>query len=457
MKFQRNKITAKILLSLSILPISFLNLLGQTETQVNPDEVNELSKPMPSARMQVEEAFREFEDQQGISFGEVDDKGRIFYTGISIVSRDPSSSQWGKARVQSFENAFLQAQAKFALDIYGKEEVKISQRYFSDDSDGSDEFPRDTQTTNKVKALYDKLLALSDAKISQELEELGVDPSEFAALPEEQKITTFSDSVIKTITNKAIGQVSGLLPIKTFEGRSSNGNHAIGVVACYSPKLKQLSYDISKGKIPLLTGNPRVPLSDYIPSDPKKLASEFGLRVGFNEIGDPFIVSYGQWSHNYTGNNERLKDREHEAAVKQARRLANSYITLFLNSTLVYEEQNQTGEIIEDTKIKDQNGNITDESMAKIIDRINQEIEVTARADRQGRSEKSPWTYQHPSGNDIVGVVVTWTLDKLESAKGVKNWKSSSGTDKRQQNDIGSGYSGQSGVIESQDTDISDF
>ncbi len=214
-----------------------------------------------------------------------------------------------------------------------------------------------------------------------------------------------------------------LCKLKTFGGSDGTGHYVIGVVVMYSPKLKQLAHDIDKGRRPLLTGKPKKPLKQIVPTLPEELVNEFGIRILFDEKGDPCVVSYGQWSHNYTGNNARTRERHRESAAHQSRELADSYITIFQAGKMFREDKGTTGEIIQNIVEKDSDGNISERDITNFIDEINQEIKVRAKGDMAGRGTYKKWRYKHPNGHEISGVIRVWTMAQLGTAKDVRNWK----------------------------------
>ena len=70
---------------------------------------------------------------------------------------------------------------------------------------------------------------------------MGGDSSQFDAAPESEKKVLFMKQFTEKAMVRAVGSVSGLVPMQSFEGRTEEGTHAIGVIMMYSPKLKQLA------------------------------------------------------------------------------------------------------------------------------------------------------------------------------------------------------------------------
>lgn len=440
---------------LSVTCISFLAGVQAQEADkaLSPDAMNDVVEVV-SVGDRIDDAFNGFASSKNIMYGAADAKGRIFYKGVETVAVSPENAQWGKQRVTAFEKALLKAQSEFVRDQFGKQTVRMARSMFENMSDNAEDFPEDQK--GRMRMIWEKLVALTDAKLNEKLEEAGVDPEEFKAASPKQKKALFSDAYTKTCLTKAVGDMSGLVPVQTFEANDGKGTYKIGVIVLYSPKLKQLAYDIAQNKAPLLSGKPKKPLAEVIPTSPEVLADQFGVRVVFNERGQPCVVSYGQWSHNYTGNSERMRERRNESAQMKARELADSYITAFLAAKMHYENEQETGELLEESVTKDGDGNISYENISTVIDKMNQTIKVEAKADLAGRGTFRSVKYKHPVGHEISIVARVWTMDNLESTQNVRNWKPDS---RKAQGTAGvvPGSSEPAKVKSGQDTDLDDF
>ena len=136
--------------------------------------------------------------KKGISFGEADGKGRLYYEASQVVSVDPTNAQWGKARVLAFDKALLEAKGRFLQDMFGRQVVEESLRMFEDSSDGAREFKEEQPTASRIKAIAEKALVLQDAKLNAKLEDLGIDPEEFSAKSPAQKKTFYAQEFTKT-------------------------------------------------------------------------------------------------------------------------------------------------------------------------------------------------------------------------------------------------------------------
>ncbi len=373
-----------------------------------------------SASARVREAANSYIQAKGLEWGESDENGKKYFFGYAMVEAEPNSKSWAKARFSAFEEALVNAQAEFIRDQFGRQTVSMGKTLFVDDSDDAEEFARKANSSGmsgKLNAIANKVVALGDAALSNKLNDMGVDPSQFDAAPESEKKITFMKTITKTSISRAFGSIAGLVPIQTFEGRTEEGHHAIAVIMMFSPKLKQLASDLANRQIPFLkktTGKGR-PVKEFIPKKKEVLVNQFGIRVGFDENNAPYLVSYGQWSYIDKELSPRKKERRIENARAIAATNADDQLTMFLAGRLSYGDETVTGSHIEEALEGTFNpdGSVSTKSIdvEKMIDRSNEAIEIRASADLGGRSTPHPmWTYKHEYGQEIVGVVRAWTL-----------------------------------------------
>jgi hypothetical protein len=401
-------------------------LWAQQEKQepIDPQEVNAESAPVVLTPGElVDQAFEEFKQKKGIQFGAEGNDGKIYYAAKTVVNKPSTSSQWAKARVNAFESALLKTQRDFIIDMFGRQSVKKAQEIFDDQSDDAEVFPELSESKSKLESIYDKLVALTGAKLDEALKKLDVDPEEFKSKPPEQRKTTFMSRMTKTMLTEAIGDSTGLMPIQTFEGNDDAGNHVMGVITMYSPKLKQLAYDIAHKRAPLLKKNTGKALKEQIPADAETLSKQFGIRVLFNENGQPCVVSFGQWSHNETGKNIRKVERRRESATESAFDEANAAIVEFLNGNIMFNREREKGEYSEEAVVKNPDGFIRREDVDKIIDKMHSNLKMQAKADLAGITTANKWMYKSPYGQELIGVVRVWTLDSTGTTNEVRKWK----------------------------------
>jgi len=393
-----------------------------------------------SASDQIRQALEDYRKAKKIQWGVSSKGSKIYSYKIKVVEADPNSKSWGKARSLAFDDALLGAQADFIRDQFGIQTVVMGKKLFEDASDDAEDFESKANSSGmagKLKAIANKVVALGDATLSDKLNELGVDPSQFDAAPESEKKVLFMEQFTQKAIVRAFGSISGLVPIQTFEGRSETGTHAIAVIMMYSPKLKQLASDIANKRIPILrkTKGKGKPVAAFVPKDPKTLVNQFGLRVGFDENNVPYLVSYGQWSYIDQDLSERKKERRRESARASAESKADSQITMFLAGRLSYTDEKVTGSHVEEVikGIFNPDGSVSTEKIEfeNIVDKTNKTIEARAKAEMGARQTVVPmWTYKDAPGakgdevrtydHEIVGVVRAWTLAAAQTNEEIK-------------------------------------
>ncbi len=395
---------------------------------IDPDAVTDLQKEPDfiSSSEQIRDTIEQFASSRDIEFGVENAKGQRFYSATETVSVDETNPQWPKWRVVAYKKAFLKIQQTFLESEYGNIAGDTLQDYFSDDSDNRLDFPKsdDPRAASKLGEIWDKLAALTGAKLDEALAELGVDPSEFNAAPLEQRKELFKNNFIEKSVTKAAGGLNGLIPIKTFEGVDSKGNHTIGVIGMYYGKMKQLADDIVRKRTPMLTKKSGKPVKTYIPENKKVLADTFGIRVVFDEQGDPAIVSYGQWSYVYKGASEKKRVRGYDHALKKANTESQKQIANFLSSTAEYKQIEETNANEEEVAILDRDGNLGQKEITEMIDKIKSTMKVKFKADLRGMKKARQWSYKNENGHEIVGVVTVWSQKNADSTDRVRNWKS---------------------------------
>jgi len=391
-------------------------------TDADVSEINDASEPELSSSEQVEIAIEDYFERKGVTEGVIGKGGKVYYQAVVRVSVKPASPAWAKSRQIAFEKALLKAQASYIFDNFGRNVLESEQKIESDNSSNAREFKDKKVSKTQIGSLYDKVVALGQAKLDALLEEAGVDPSEYSATPKAERKQLYLNSYIKTSLQRAMGASSGLLPVQTFEGTDGNGNHSVGVAMMRSDKLQQLASDMSQQREPFMTAKKGKPLSAYIDHPAELLANQFGVRVMFNEEGRPQVLSYGQWGYGYKGKSDSQRDRERSHAAEMADTVAVDALTTFMNSRISFSKESTTGEAISDVLTK-QGDEITEEDVIVTIDKMNKNIKQTASAKLAGTRTVKRWKYKHPYGHEIVGRVKIWSMDGVEQAKSIASFK----------------------------------
>lgn len=366
-------------------------------------------------------------------------RGEI-YLGYEIeeIPVGAENKDWAKHRVIAYERAFIEAQNRF-ISSQGIEIKNETVKWLYSNASGKvPEFKKtDLGIPQKYQQILSKIIAYGEGRLDQELEKLNISPSEFSIAPEVQRVTMLKDALEKTTFTKAIGEVAGLFPLKTFEGQNSKGNNSIGVVVIYSPKLKQFTYDIlySRGNIQPQNTTDKS-LFERISNNKKTLYNDFGVRQVIDENGYPVLISFGQWANSTITRDDRLQRRYRKIAEKQARTIADNAIATFLAGTAVYNSESSVGNSIEQHFDVDSTGYIEEVILKDIIDDLREKSRSQASANVVGLRDLYKWTIKHPIyGHEIVGVVRMWSPLSERGARNLKNWKPHNANELTKKND----------------------
>lgn len=360
------------------------------------------------------------------SLRERDARGGVYIDyAIAEVDIGPEHPEWAKHRAVAYEKAFVDAQNKFIVS----QGVEIaSDTVKSLFADGSQEIPpytkKDLTEGDKFRQLLTKVLAVSEGMLDNKLEEMGIDPKEFESLPPKQRVTKLRDTIEKNAVKKAVGSLVGLFPYRTFEGKTADGQHAIGVVVIYSPKIKQFAYDVlhARGNIEPVPGKGGKTLFDQI--NKERIYADFGIRRIYDENGYPVLVSFGQWSASSRSQDPRIRRKFERIAEKQARSLADGAIASFLGSMVNFENASTIGSSIEQHFDVDHTAFIDEVLVRQITDTIREKSRSRAKIYITGLQDLYRWSMKHPDyGHALVGVVRVWSPASEKRARTLKNWK----------------------------------
>ncbi|MBQ7176769.1 MAG: hypothetical protein IJS08_05070 [Victivallales bacterium] len=391
---------------------------SETASSVNDDVKAYVVEKTSS--MLLEEAFAAFAKERGIdAYGTKNAKGVMYITGQATVPVNVNSPDFVKGRTVAFEKALRNATSKMVMDLTGQEMMEEVSKYFSDQSDDRLEPPKDFAESKST--ILKKLKGLSEAALDEGLRKLGKNPDDYGNKVETKR-KLFQDEIFTKAVRKAIGKSSGYLPVQTFETRSADGNYSIGVVLRYDYDTIEIAQSIYRKKLPLVRSTSGLSISDALPSN-EEMLNQFGVRLFFDEKGQPALLSFGCWGSSYTGKDVRRQERAMEHAFRQAESMANTQLTRFINSTISMVEQSERSENEYEGVSFDSMDNATEESFVKYVDRIMSETRVKGSDSMIGRSTVKKVTLIHPSGHKIAYVVRLWSFDTLASNKSILSGK----------------------------------
>ena len=361
----------------------------------------------------LKDAFRAFADELGIVYGEATPDGRFYSKGQSAVDADIASPQFVKSRSMAYERAYLDAVARFMIDCYGRETTSRVAEFYGNQSSDAEEAP-----VAKAKGLFAKIGMLAEAKVDKALAEEGVPEEKYAKASIVEKRTLLRDAIAIETANKALHQSSGCIPVKTFEARGDDGRYYIGVVVRYDRTSKTLAECFRRKVRPALAREGGLTVKQVLPPE-NEIVNNFGVRLYFDETGTPALLSFGQFGSSYTGKSARMAERAEEQAMRQARMLADSGLTAFINSFVDASESSTVSEEITDSRIFTDDGNATPEEASRVLDIYRKNTKQTGTDTMKGRSTVFEDVVTHPNGHKIAVVVRRWGFDTLDAVSAI--------------------------------------
>ena len=394
---------------------------SQAKVEASLEAVKQDAAIAIDADEKVQEAFDEFlekkraADPSFTAYGEPTAKGVIYYAEMEPVSsKSAIDPDFLKKRQMAFARAFQQIRNRYIKYQFRGFLVTSEKGSFLFDGDAyKTQPPKDD--TDAVQRLGAKVLALSEAKIDQELQKNGVDPSKFGTLPAKRK--ALSRSIFRTAAVRSLGSCTGVSVVKTVEGKGTDGQYSIGVIAKYDPEAVVIADCIARKVRPSILPKSGIPVGDLLKG---QLAYNFGTRLYYDEEGMPALLSFGQWSSNVTPGMDRYERKLLEkSAFIQAEAQANIDMNNFIAGHMTYDEMAKAGESFDVNIIYSDDGVPVDRQKDSGIDEfVNWNSATDAKDGLGGRDQVCARTVKHPdTGAMITVVAVNWSFKKLDQLK----------------------------------------
>lgn len=373
--------------------------LGNAEIKVRID-----------AKARLTTAFNEFAREVGFDYGVYTQDGRFYSKGQSPVAAHYASPSFVKSCAMAYERAYINALSQFVMDFYGRETSTKLLQYYGDNSSNASESP-----TAKAKGICDKVVLLADAKLNKALEAEGVAPEKYNVCGVVEKRNLLTDAIITKTMKRALQSSSGCIPVRTFVSIGDDGQYYVGVVVRYDATSKELAKCFKNKTRPAVKKDFGLSLKDALPPK-EEILSNFGVRLYFDETGCPALLSFGQYGSSYTGQNPIAADRAEEHALRQAQNLADSGLTMFINSFMDISEGSEMSEIQTEDIVFTDDGNATPESVSAVIDKIRRNVKQQGSDTMRGRSTVFCEVLEHPNGHKVAVVVRRWSFATVDAA-----------------------------------------
>jgi len=346
-----------------------------------------------------------------------EEKGGDFFVsvGTSGIAFDNSFANFGDARQDAFDIAFLESKKQF---------IKfMGQRISTNIVNERKQEPGTSEMQNLMDEMSSfeegkKLRTLINIKLDQALKDAGYeDPTTPEAAEEAEKIIKTKE-FSKSIEAAAEHRIAGFQTYKVFE--ISDGKKGdISVIGLWSNKLNLLADALSTGgDIP--QGTPKKALMDQIPTqntdaDIARWAFSYGARMTTDENGNPSILSFGHASPLFDDVDEWTD------ACSQAILQAESFIAIFANEIASYKENLNKAQ---NTKIFEDNANLNNlNSETKPIKNYYKKLETSGYIDTAGIEYLDSIEIQHPASEQALECIaaVGWNTSLRTAGENLKN------------------------------------
>lgn len=332
--------------------------------------------------------------------------GSHFYIGWgeSSISVGSGDLAFPDARVAAFEQALLFAKGEFVKSRVQTITAETLSRVRVDDRPFDPAEIHDDRS--RLAVVADKLAAATEAGLDRLLLELGGDPTQ---LDKKKKRVTASQLLQKSIAISAVSSVSGLRPLATFEDGGQ-----VGTIVVYSDVQRELARSIAAGTAvaqPSKAGNVTINdvLKSAIPND-SAYPLQHGVRLIYDNKGNPWLVSFGQAGVKATKQTSKLKmDLLMRGSRQAAGDMARAQMAEFLRGTVNFSSQTEFLSEAEIAEVTGESG-VEETEMVNVGKLVDTQIKQFAQVKMKGVITLKTWAVNHPdTGHLIVGEVVAWS------------------------------------------------
>jgi hypothetical protein len=349
----------------------------------------------------------------------------LYYTtATAVVFVDTNNKKWVNYRAMAYQDAVVQAQAQY-MQFLGTSIRTSTLRELATDTEMPEFTQEELQSGSALASIYEKLVALGGAILDEQLEKRGIDPDEFKAAPPSKQKDLFRNAIETQTITTARGELTGMIPVKTFEANDDKGNYVVGVAVVASPKFRSRMKSIVTNKWDLPPNSKKVGgtgVRKQIIKDKMSLIQEFGIRQIYDEKGYPVLISYGQSGNLYTGDNAQMKLQYRNAAFDSARSDAYANFATLLKSSGQVENKDSKKAISRHiAKVTAEKGSLfeSEETIQDYIQKTNSMVQIKGKVNNMpGIYELYKWTTTHPAnGQEVNGVILAWSPKTANSAK----------------------------------------
>jgi hypothetical protein len=352
------------------------------------------------------------------------------YSGTADITVDKNDPSWSAYRTMAIKEAMARARESYLQELNVSTQSSTLNRLANKSGMPPatiDDFRAESSST----AIRDKVIAAIGGKLDAELEDLGINPEEYKAAPPEKRGDYLKASIAEQTKRTAYGNLSGMFLIKTFEVMKDNGEGTVGVVMAMSLKKKKLLKALidSKGNIQpdgTKADSKFTTISNYLVSKKDSLYLKSGTNIKYDELGYPFIISYGQAGVKFSTNSQ-IRSMERKVAKPYAindawANLARTYNLSGKFSAETSQSKSNTTETI--SRLVNNNIETTQsDTVSSLISEMTQMSKTSASIKGlTGVKIEYTWSKKHPiTGKEIVGAVIVWHPVSVRNAIDLTN------------------------------------
>lgn len=360
------------------------------------------------------------------------DEGKGLYFGVATSQFPPypESGTWASARPLTYQAAYLDLAAEFAIQQYGQTLSSVAkQKGF--EQRGLDPKELKCYPGEAESKWYDRVIkkntVLLEKKLDKALIEMNVDPGSFgedSALRQlARRVGEFMYSLEKT-TGREVNpsKVSGLVIINTFEvvdGEGDGSSASIGVLARWSNDIYEMTRLMAKnnGNLPeeYPRGKPGKKVEQWINEIKRDFSHTFGVQIMRDENGYPLLLAFGHSSRRYFGSNLRKRKNDKQFALDISGEEAYAQLADYVAATLEFARvTSKKIDTFDGYELFDEKGQciVYEESKRQFKETIESTWHSRSRLDNfKGASLKYKGMIKHPlvEGMDIAVSVVAWS------------------------------------------------
>ena len=109
--------------------------------------------------------------------------------------------------------------------------------------------------------------------------------------------------------------------------------------------------------------------------------------------------------------------RKQDVALLQAEELANQALNEYITGSVSYENASETGEVLEEANIFDENGTFREGNVNKLLSKLQTKFRNVASDTLAGRKIVYKKILKHPAGHEVAVVAVSWSFSQLDAVR----------------------------------------